>query len=331
MLIPVQFITPAGDPSGQPINAGTDPANIPDGANQFTYSTATTGILTIKLKAKVPNISAMGSTIQGNFSFSVDTVGNSTKTWDAANPNGKATVVGDYIEATVTFTGLPQHNSDFGLKKAEVLYNGSEATEQKYEVFFPKAAINHPGAGTGTNPNWFYYWQDGGVCGIGSDFQYDATKTNTFGYTLPGVDNIVRLCSLGADANTGPETYTGVAPYGSLTVTGTGKGIQCVAETIQHERHHLEIYNQFHLLVGQTNSNEIDGDAIPDASEPTYDGIASDPRNPDTYQMGGGYSTYGDNEIRCRKKELDHSITYYPKLDWANPGCQSQNSFGPKP
>ena len=42
------------------------------------------------------------------------------------------------------------------------------------------------------------------------------------------------------------------------------------------------------------------------------------------------YATYGDEEIRCRKAELNVT-NYYPRLDWANPGCQSKNQFGPNP
>jgi len=45
--------------------------------------------------------------------------------------------------------------------------------------------------------------------------------------------------------------------------------------------------------------------------------------------MGGAYSAYGDNEIRGRKKELTHGITVEPSKDWANPGSQSKNKFGP--
>ncbi len=42
------------------------------------------------------------------------------------------------------------------------------------------------------------------------------------------------------------------------------------------------------------------------------------------------YATYGDDEIRCRKKELN--VTgYTPTKDWANPGCQSKTQFGPTP
>ncbi len=55
--------------------------------------------------------------------------------------------------------------------------------------------------------------------------------------------------------------------------------------------------------------------------------------NPDTYQISLSnrkYAPYGDNEIRCRKVELDVT-NYHPEIDWANPGCQSKEQFGPTP
>ena len=45
------------------------------------------------------------------------------------------------------------------------------------------------------------------------------------------------------------------------------------------------------------------------------------------------YSFYGDNEIRCRMIETNSANlpAHDPKKDWANPGCQSFNQFGPNP
>jgi hypothetical protein len=169
-------------------------------------------------------------------------------------------------------------------------------------------------------PNWFYYWKEGNVCGIPQSAQYDATAQ--FGYARPSVDSIIRLGPLAPTTNTGPETYR-KKDMTRITVTGQGKGIQCVAETVTHEQNHLTIYNQFK---GATDS---DGDGVGNTGEPTYQSIATDPQDPDTYQMSGSYSSYGDNEIRCRNIELS-PISYSPRLDWALPGCQSKDQFGPQ-
>lgn len=97
-----------------------------------------------------------------------------------------------------------------------------------------------------------------------------------------------------------------------ITVTGTGSGIDCVAETIAHEKYHKYIYDTYN---GQTDT---DGDGVPDSVESTLFGINTLPNDPDTYNMGGSYSSYGDNEIRCRKKELNTGITVYPSKDWSD-------------
>ena len=89
----------------------------------------------------------------------------------------------------------------------------------------------------------------------------------------------------------------------SVTAGGNGKGIQFVAETLQHEREHINIYQQFNGLL------DSDEDDLPDAVEAMYEGIRPDPDDPDTYDIDaaipdGGYDTYGDSELRCRLREM---------------------------
>jgi hypothetical protein len=202
--------------------------------------------------------------------------------------------------------------------------------QKALEVFFLKDKANHPG-GIATDPNWFYYWQDGSVCGIDTLCVYDATAS--YGFTKPGVDNIMRLGHLAAAENNGPETFT-KADGSTLTTTGSGQGVQCVAETIQHERNHLTIYTTFGLSILTATPGDPDADAIPSADEPTFQGISTDGGNPDTFNMAArypNYATYGDNEIRCRYLELHLTIPIHPELDWANPGCNSKTQHGPAP
>ena len=74
--VPV-FITPPGEPANLPIEAGTDPNNIPDGANDFTYSAASPGVLTVKLKARVPGLQSLSAADQARYKFVVWGVGDS--------------------------------------------------------------------------------------------------------------------------------------------------------------------------------------------------------------------------------------------------------------
>jgi hypothetical protein len=121
--------------------------------------------------------------------------------------------------------------------------------------------------------------------------------------------------------NTGHETYVKNDGVSTITVTGQGKGIQCVAETVAHENNHLVIFN---LFAGDPGGSDSDG--IPDVEEPTFQDVNTDKSDPDTYNMGEAYSGYGDNEIRCRLRELG-TTTYNPEKDWANPGKQSKDVF----
>ena len=160
----IEFVTPAGDPVRAPKDVG-------DGQNEFTFSTANPGVLTMNLKARVTPAAA-APIMAADCHFEVGAVGTSAMAWAAANPWGEAIGNGGFLTATVAFTGLPDKNDAFGKKKAILLLNGRKLDENDYEVFFPKNATNHPGGQAGS-PNWFYYWKEGGVCGIPSDCIFD--------------------------------------------------------------------------------------------------------------------------------------------------------------
>jgi len=70
----------------------------------------------------------------------------------------------EYEPPTVTVNGamvvskLPENNSDFGNKKIWASACGTTSAPVTVEVFFPPEMKNHPNKGTGTTPNWFYYW-----------------------------------------------------------------------------------------------------------------------------------------------------------------------------
>lgn len=144
------FITPAGDPVNAPVDSG-------EGQNEFTFSTASTGTLTIDLKVEIDPVLSDDQAPEGT--FSINGIGNSAKRWADANPNGKASYSGGFYTATITFSGLPANNSDFGKKTATFSVTNVTIT-QGFEVFFPKNGNNHPACSSCTNcPNWFFYWR----------------------------------------------------------------------------------------------------------------------------------------------------------------------------
>jgi hypothetical protein len=185
------------------------------------------------------------------------------------------------------------------------------------------------------DPNWFYYWQEGQVCGIAPKDQFDGTKDQRYiAYSKPWDDSDVRLCPPAAMTNQGPITYSGVGNWGSVIGCGTGRGIKKVAEVLEHERKHIAIYKAYHARIEANPGIDGDRDHVPNANEPNDAGVRSDSANADTFNVAlsmnfPDYKKYGDDEIRCRTNERNLTIHYYPKKDWANPGCQSKQRYGP--
>jgi hypothetical protein len=335
----LKLITPRGDPRTAPNAPTADPCAVPaprpvDGQNEYTFNCDSAGKLVINFKASITPASAINS-VRDRVSFTIDPIAGSTLRWDASNPNGKAKIDGQgFLVATATFTGLPAKNDDFGLKTVQLLLDGKLCAKTFVEIFFPKFGINHPGGVVG-DPNWFYYWQEGQVCGIAPTDEFDGTKSEKFiAYSRPWDDSNVRLCPPAAMTNQGPITYPGAAPWGSITGCGTGRGIKKVAEVLEHERKHIAIYKAYHARIEANPGIDGDRDHVPNANEPNDAGVRSDPVNSDTFNVATimshlDYKGYGDDEIRCRWSERNLTILYYPKKDWANPGCQSKQQYGP--
>ena len=230
----VDLISPAGNDDNDPVNKPIDGGNgtgddVPDGANEFTFSSANPGVLTIKFKAKVEVDATVLEKIKNKFKFTVDSIGQDP-TWNASNPEGKATLSDGYLVATATFTGLPANNSDFGKKKVKLLFDGSAAQEAEIEVFFPRDAKNHPEDGSGTTPNWFYYWlQTVTLLGPDPDVGYSTTGS----YYDP---NINKLFLSDGDR----DSYN--APYGNHNPL---EGIDNFTWTAIHESQHYKDWNDF--------------------------------------------------------------------------------------
>ena len=234
MCAKVEFVTPAGDPVSAPKDAG-------DGQNEFTFSDANPGVLTMNLKAKVTPAAA-APTIAADCRFEVGAIGTSAMAWAAANPRGKATGNGGFLTATVAFTGLPDRNDAFGKKKAVLLLKGRKLDENDYEVFFPKNATNHPGGQAGS-PNWFYYWNM--VCG---------DPNAVFNDSLP---------DYGQFSPTNPLEIQIGNSAGYVNTTLNDKGIDCFAETVIHESTHRQHYRETKIN-GRPDS---DGDWLQDSDE----------------------------------------------------------------
>ena len=148
-IFKVELVTPKKSPV-------TDPKDSGDGQNEFTFSDASPGVLTVNFKAKVEPSSADLSKVKDLVKFTIENVGQAP-TWDATNPGGKSSVSGSHLVAIAKFSGLPANNSDFGTKKVTIECDGQQVEQTDIEVFFPRDKSNNPG---GSDPNWFYYWKE---------------------------------------------------------------------------------------------------------------------------------------------------------------------------
>lgn len=264
----------------------------------------------MKLKAKVPGIGSMPAAEQAKFTFEVDAIGNSTFAWDAANLDGKATVSGDFITATATYTGLPQSNTDFGLKKARVKHSGNSAGEAKFEVFYDAKAKNHPG-GDPTHPNWFHYYKQNSG---GGSYTYDPTPGARSQSGSGGGDASIKIGDY--VHSPGGEYITTTTVGGRLSATGwstTNKFYAHFVGVLAHERQHAN--NEVPL----GGSTDPDSDYLSSAFENATSN--TDPAN--GYSARGSLSgnQWDDGEVYAGGPVEENAIKGADtKQDWANPG-----------
>lgn len=344
----ITILNPHGDPEAD--------TQLEVGTSEVVFSSSAPGVLDIlcRFVVKAGPVSGIADKVRaciepvGNSALAWRTPGGADATWagsaagrpaSAHATMGKATYdpATNRFEVRAVFTGLPTTNAGFGPKMlwAQVVDGATvvASAQQPIEVFFPKTATNNAGTGRNAGPNWFYFWKTGNVCGTTTGWEY-ADDPN-YGYYVPGEDHI-NVGNAAPNFNSGPEYYEN--DLGDvIEVAGQGLGPHCTAETIAHEQLHKWIFETWDPLIaaaeadGENDGDDFDDpddDSIPNVFEPIFLDIATDPNDPDTYNMGWPYTTYGDQELRCRKIELDHGLNVNDEDDWAYPGT---NSYPPYP
>lgn len=244
--VKIELVTPAGDPVNAPVNAG-------DGQNEFTFSAASPGVLTINFKAKVTPNTADLNKVKDLVVFTIENVG-LAPTWAAANPGGQASVSGANLVATAEFSGLPANNSDFGPKKATLKCDGTEVGSTILEVFYPILATNHPGGdqtptgeGSGRSQNWFYYWN-----------QVAGDPDALYNDTLPvfGRTPALRLWSPTMTYNKNTIWIAPISRTSDSRRDGSGQtvtGIDLFANVVAHENRHVKQISDADALLGGLN------------------------------------------------------------------------------
>ena len=311
-----EWVTPKQSPVSNP-NDTTG-----DGQNEFTYSTASPGVLTIDLKVLAKPTGVAGVTGHDGVKFAdrcvfiLPSIGGSTFAWDGANTGGKSQVSGEHLIAKATYTTLPASNNDFGLKQAQFQCDSDTSVlpQGPFEVFFPKDADNHPELGPYPGPrppNWFYYWRQFIPTGRIATLSFGGAG---YGSTNP-VTRTTDIGQLASEFN--DET--------------SHRGIHAFYETVAHESHHIVLWEGWWGIGGVPNtSQDSDSDTYPDSFEASTTGAsygfsvgqnddyvsgvpsaASAPRWP-TESAGYNYE-----EDLCRQIEHALNESQYDSQDWS--------------
>lgn len=287
----------------------------------YDYDDSTPGVCDISCNVDIsPDTSEIRSELQGKVHWSIDGISGSILSWQ----NGSSGVgLGVYESAyddwreKAIYTGLPSDNDEFGEKDVTVTIDGLGCSQSgKTKVFFGRDDKNHPDPGSGTTPNWFYYWPQGAVGGGLSDFEYGGDSLDINGKYVSATDTLYIYGGAVVPQVAKSVTHKTNSTL-QFTIGVTASGIDFVAAVVLHEKKHKWIYDNWATLP------DTDGDGVPDSEEncaPYY----FDKNDADSYNLGqvihANYYSYGDQEFLCRMAEQGYVSDSIK--DWANPGKQ---------
>jgi len=264
----------------------------------------------------IPDDSDVQSLLNGKIDWTIDGVQGSTLSWQ----NGATGVYNgafDWWYEKAKYAGLPQNNSAFGEKIAS--YSVSEFGCQgqgKAKIFFARDAKNHPGTGSGTTPNWYYYWSQ-----TGSDYgthEYLAGSRSYTGYSNGSWRCFIRDSTVSYDVelhnvrNTNDYTYD--------------EGIEHFAFVVRHEeQHRLDFSSSTNWGASDSVASlDLDQDMLRDTIELTF--VSGRPYTNTmtaTYDDDWGYgSGFNDCEDAALWQQLWPDPEAFDSEDWAKPGEQ---------
>lgn len=271
--------------------------------NEFTYSVANPGVLTLPVRLNVlPNTADVQSAFENKLRVRVSAIEDSHA--PNANPryvsllwnhefsaeektSGKAVygTANQQWEVSGQFTGLPRQNTQFGRKTLTVdLINEANTIQsltRDFEVFFPirrtatdYTVMNHPFTAGSTTvqpyvPNWYYYWTQ-----TAANYGVSGPITNP-GTTHQYQDSDDRTgITLFASSVNRWIAYTR-NPAAQSTGSGTwnnARGIDLFANIMRHEgQHRLDMIANWGATTGRVIAEDENehGDFLKNTIEPT--------------------------------------------------------------
>lgn len=232
----------------------------------------------------------------------------------------KSVILGDspYPNPTLTYSQLPVANAYFGNKTVTVVRDPDNCTDTvTVQLFFPVAddAVNHPGSGSGTKPNWVYYWRQ-------TPASY-STYEPTYWPALP-IPGLTDYVSGAWHTYIGPTARSSEKPVEGPQKDTTFDGIDYYAYVWRHEARHANVLNTWfpNGPSGPDIYPDIDDDDLPDAVESTL-----------SAQQGGPYDPSDENTYNSPSTTDGHRYVYFTQAqwtpgtadskDWSSPGHQS--------
>lgn len=328
-ILALKILNPVdSNKNGKIDDPGISSTGAAQNGNEFSFSSATPGILRIVFQIQLlPDTATIRSRFSNRIECFIERIGSTKPEWD--HPASGRGDIGYAVydsstslwRATVTFSGLPRSNSDFGVKQTnvEVMKTGSHHNqalcrrEVYIEVFFPLTAKNNPKA---KDPNWYYYWtnKQNPIFATLSKFkQVSYVDEDGLAFHEKGKLELWRDAVEPCQQFIVAHKQTGALRRTGASSAATSIPMDALAARIEHEYTHYVNWQAINILkLADTDSDRI-ADSI-ESSLGTVVGLK------DTYDLASyiheEYADYGDNELMSRDNELTPG-QYQKTMDWS--------------
>ena len=172
-----------------------------------------------------------------------------------------------YERPSCTYNKLPTSNAGFGNKTVTTTRIDNCKASFTAQLFFSAAddAVNHPGDGTGSTPNWFYYWAHTAAA-YAPAIRWDAgIPPAVIGLTCYDSNGIWRPY-IGPGGN---DSFF-IADCGAAISDKTYDGIDLFAIVWRHEVHESDMHMIWGYGASWDHPDDRDNDGIPDSMEAMY-------------------------------------------------------------
>jgi hypothetical protein len=305
---------------------------LPAADEKMIFSTAKPG--TVKIEAEVGELELITPEQEAKITWTAPQKEGSQLAYEPSTKKGK--------KVTITYKGLPKNNGDFGPTTITATLPGEGSCDEitssaQVRLFFPRDADNNP---DGTEPNWFYYWNQtparvgpakyGALAGKCASSPTNARDGVIGYYRYIYRDNVYYICDLRRLPGDFKFTAVQIKTKTPLTIGDiTTTGIDTFAIASHHENGHYKHFKEWWF---QFNPNPIrpsgdhmmggydaDGDFIPDPEETAR---SLDPNDKYTLQQYNSAIKVDDEEYITWLDEGEWVVGSADGKDWAKPGKQ---------